>query len=139
MIFRSPVYKPNDRPPFNILQKKKNITINILLGKRKKWGIISEYTAGAKKITEPNNIGAENLSIKNNKFTINPSRIPKSWLSKLPLSFISSNLSCRYDHKKPFNTRKEGKRASRKRKGATGATLNSISQANNIPLQILLE
>lgn len=34
-----------------------------------------------------------NLPIKNNKFTIDPSRIAKPWLSKSPLPFISSNLS----------------------------------------------
>jgi hypothetical protein len=49
----------------------------------------------AKKKIKQDNLKSEHLSIKNNKFTVNPSMISESWLSKLPLSFISSNLVCK--------------------------------------------
>lgn len=46
------------------------------------------------------------LSIKNDKFTINPSRIAKPRLSKPPLTFIASNLCSQQDHKKLLHLRK---------------------------------
>jgi hypothetical protein len=46
------------------------------------------------------------LSIKNDQFTINPSRIVKAGLSKPPLTFITSNLCSQQDHIKLLNLRK---------------------------------
>lgn len=46
------------------------------------------------------------LSIKNDQFTINPSRIVKPGLSEPPLTFITSNLCSQQDHKKLLNLRK---------------------------------
>uniref|UniRef100_A0A2P2LG99 Uncharacterized protein n=1 Tax=Rhizophora mucronata TaxID=61149 RepID=A0A2P2LG99_RHIMU len=51
VMFRSPIHKSNNWPPFNV------------------------------------------LSIKNNKFTISPFWILKSWNGKSPLSFVSSHHS----------------------------------------------